>query len=147
MKKRIMIIGAGQSGKSTLANWLNRTDRPLCKTQDAIYGNRTIDIPGAYLENTWMYKYIIALSQGASHVLILVDQSRPVEVYSPGFACIFTCPVTGVITKCDEHPENYNLCIRQLRRCGVQEVILPISLRTGAGLAALEERLAATHAG
>ena len=36
MKKRIMIIGAGQSGKSTLANWLNRTDTPLLKTQDAI---------------------------------------------------------------------------------------------------------------
>jgi len=56
MKKKIMIIGPRQVGKSTLANLLNHTDKPLRKTQDAIFGEKTIDVPAAYLENT-SYKY------------------------------------------------------------------------------------------
>ena len=50
MKKKIMIIGPRQVGKSTLANLLNHTDKPLRKTQDAIFGEKTIDVPAAYLE-------------------------------------------------------------------------------------------------
>ncbi|WP_430108465.1 EutP/PduV family microcompartment system protein [Paenibacillus sp. B1-33] len=52
MKKRIMLIGPTDCGKTTLANALDGTDRPLRRTQDIIYGPKTIDTPGAYIENT-----------------------------------------------------------------------------------------------
>lgn len=138
MKKRIMLVGARQSGKSTLANWLNRTDAAIKNTQDVIYGCRTIDTPGAYLENARMYKYLIATAQAASHVLVLVDQSRPEEVYSPGFVRIFHCPVIGVITKCDTHQENCLKCVQQLQRSGVTAPVFRISMKTGTGLTSLE---------
>ena len=119
MKKKIMIIGPRQVGKSTLANLLNHTDKPLRKTQDAIFGEKTIDVPAAYLENTMMYKYIIALAQLASHVVMLVDQSMPTEV--------FRCPTTGVIMKSDLKSENYIKCVDILKRIGLQPPFFPIS--------------------
>lgn len=141
MKKRFMVIGPTQAGKSTLINVLNDSARALRKTQDVIYGKNTIDTPGSYLENASMYKYLIATAQAASHVLILVDQSRPLEVYPPGFAQSFTCPVIGVITKTDVAPENANLCIQQLKRIGIIEPYFWISLKDNSGVEALKQYL------
>ncbi|QSX05618.1 50S ribosome-binding GTPase [Sedimentibacter sp. zth1] len=120
-KKRIMIIGPSRCGKTTLANFLNDKEAIARRTADIIYGKNTIDVPGAYIENSWMYKHIIAIAQDASHVLILIDQSGNREVYSPGFAKLFNCPVIGVIIKTDLMPKNRENCIKQLKRIGVSE--------------------------
>lgn len=140
-KKRIMVIGPTNCGKTTLVNALNEEDRPIRRTQDLIYGKNTIDVPGSYLENPWMYKNIISIVQDASHVLILVDQSNCKEVYSPGFAKVFNCPVIGVITKTDLMPENEDLCIRQLQQIGVTEPYFKVSVPYGKGLDELKELL------
>lgn len=133
-KKRVLLIGPTGSGKTTLANVLNACDGPLLKTQTITYGNNTIDVPGSYIENAGMYKHIIATAQNASHVLVLIDQSKCTEVYSPGFAKAFRIPVIGVITKCDLIEENLETCIRQLKRIGVSEPFFQISVKTGKGL-------------
>jgi len=70
-KKRIMIIGARGTGKTSLANILNDKIELPKKSQDVMYGTYTIDIPSAYIENTWMYKHLIALSQDAYIIIIL----------------------------------------------------------------------------
>jgi ethanolamine utilization protein EutP len=140
-RKRIMVIGPTNSGKTTLVNALNDYYGPLRKTQDIIYGKNTIDVPGSYIENTWMYKYIIAAAQDASHVLILVDQSRCTNVYSPGFSKVFRCPVIGVITKIDLMAENEDLCLQQLKQIGVLEPYYKISVSSGVGIEALKEYL------
>ena len=64
-KKRIMVIGPKGCGKTTLVNSINDYDGPLRRTQDTIYGRKTIDVPSAYIENAWMYKHMIALAQDA----------------------------------------------------------------------------------
>lgn len=140
-KKRIMVIGPTNCGKTTLVNALNDQEKPIRKTQNLIYGKNTIDVPGAYLENSWMYKYIISAVQDASHVLILVDQSNCTNVYSPGFAKVFQCPVIGVITKIDLMPENEHHCIRQLQQIGVAEPYYKISAPNDCGISALKEIL------
>lgn len=140
-KKRIMVIGPTKCGKTTLINILNDYDGPLRKTQDIIYGKNTIDVPGSYIENPWMYKHLIAAAQDASHVLILVDQSSCSNVYSPGFAKAFRCPVIGVITKIDLMVENEGLCLRQLKQIGIPEPYYKISVPSGAGIVDLKEYL------
>lgn len=134
-------MGPGHCGKTTLVNALNDYDGPLRKTQDLIYGKRTMDVPGSYLENPWMYKHLIAAAQDASHILLLVDQSRCAEVYSPGFAKAFRCPVIGVISKCDLSPENEEICRRQLKNTGVAEPYFKVSVPNGIGVEALKQYL------
>ncbi|WP_251862349.1 EutP/PduV family microcompartment system protein [Clostridium sp. Marseille-Q2269] len=140
-KKRIMVIGPSRCGKTTLVNALNNYDGPLRRTPDMIYGKNTIDVPGSYIENAWMYKHIIAAAQDASHVLILVDQSNCTEIYSHGFAKSFRCPVIGVITKCDLVPENEEKSLKQLKSIAVSEPYFHISFEMGTGIDALKKYL------
>ncbi|WP_425804178.1 EutP/PduV family microcompartment system protein [Desulfitobacterium sp. Sab5] len=141
MKKRIMVIGPTQVGKSTLVNVLNDTDRPLRRTQDVIYGKNTMDTPGSYIENASMYRYLIATAQTASHVLFLINAFNPIDVYPPRFAQTFTCPVIGVVTKIDLAPENLSLCRQQLQHIGVSEPYFWISLKNNTGVKALKSYL------
>ena len=137
-----MVIGSGKSGKTSLVNAINDYHGPLRRTQDMIFGKYTIDVPGAYLENPWMYKHLISAAQNnAGHVLILVDQSNVTEIYSPGFAKVFRCPVTGVITKADMNPENKGVCKRQLKTIGVEPPYFSVSMKTGEGLEELKDHL------
>ena len=140
-RKRVMVIGPSRCGKTTLVRALEEDDRPLRRTPDLIYGKRTMDCPGSYVENADMYKHLIAASQDASHVLILVDQSRPIDIYSPNFARVFTQPVVGVITKVDLTPENEESCMRQMRLIGIESPIFRVSVPQGIGIAALKEYL------
>ncbi len=140
-KKRIMVIGPTGCGKTTLVNALNDYDGPLRKTQNIIYGEKTMDVPGSYIENAWMYKHLISASQDASHVLILVDQSNHSDVYSPGFAKAFQCPVIGVITKCGLAEDKAETAIRKLKKLGIEEPYYQINVADGTGMTALKERL------
>lgn len=140
-RKRVMVVGPSRCGKTTLVRALDDDDRPLRRTPDLIYGKRTMDCPGSYVENADMYKHLIAASQDASHVLVLVDQSRPIDIYSPSFAQAFTKPVIGVITKIDLMPENEESCMRQMRLIGVEGPIFKVSVPNGIGVAALKEYL------
>lgn len=136
-----MVIGPTNCGKTTLVHALNDHEGPIKKTQNLIYGKYTIDVPGSYIENAWMYKYLISAVQDASHVLILVDQSKCANVYSPGFAKVFRCPVIGVITKVDVNPENEANCLRQLQQIGVQEPYFKISTANEKSISNLKDFL------
>lgn len=138
-KKRVMVIGPTNCGKTTLVNYLNDNEGPLRKTQNIIYGKNTMDVPGSYIEIPWMYKHLIAAAQDASHVLVLVDQSRNGDVYSPGFAKAFRCPVIGVVTKSDLKSENADSCIRQLKMIGVREPYYWISVPDRTGVKSLKD--------
>lgn len=141
MKKRIMIVGPSGCGKTTLANFLNDENKPLRRTQDLRFGKLTIDAPGAYIENACMYKNLIVTGQNSSRILMLVNQAEPKEIYPPGFAKSFNCPVNGVITKTDLMAENAEKCISQLRRIGIDEPYFMISFTDGTGISELKEYL------
>lgn len=141
-KKRIMVIGPGRCGKTTLVNALNDYRGPLRRTPDMIYGENTIDVPGSYLENPWMYKHVIAAAQDASHVLLLIDQSScHTTPYSHGFAKVFNCPVLGVIVKCDLSQENLEACFWQMEQAGVAKPYYQVSVTKGIGIEELKKYL------
>lgn len=90
-----MIAGPARSGKSALANFLNGEERPLKRTLDTSYRQRTLEVPSAYIENTWMYQHLIALAQDAWCILVLVDQENPQPLYSPGICADLSLPGGG----------------------------------------------------
>ncbi|WP_298703278.1 EutP/PduV family microcompartment system protein [uncultured Veillonella sp.] len=101
IKKRIMIVGPGRSGKSTLANIFNEVQRPARRTQDIIYGKYTIDTPSVYLEMPHNYKYLVATSQEANVLVCVIDPLTETTTYPPLFATSFNCIPVGVISKAD----------------------------------------------
>ena len=129
-----MIIGPGNCGKTSLANLLNNDDGPPRKTQDTIFAKNTIDVPGAYIENAWMYMHTIALAQDAKCILVMVDPSARAEIYSPGFAKVFRCPSIGIVSKCDLIQENKKYWEKQLRSAGVEGPCFFISTKTREGI-------------
>lgn len=117
-----MVIGAIGSGKTTLCHAIDEHSGPLRKTQDMIFGKYTIDVPGSYLDNPWMYKHLIAAAQNhASQIVMLVDALNMREAYSPGFAKVFNYPVTGVITKCGQEGICIQKCEAQLKKTGINK--------------------------
>ncbi len=140
-RKKIMLIGSSGSGKTSLANIINGMSGTARRTQNMVYGEKTLDVPGVYLESPWMHKHLIAAAQDASHVLMLVGQSSCRESYPPGFAKAFRVPVIGVITRSGEKTGNNDWCIRQLKKAGVQEPYYNINLAEKASLVELMEIL------
>lgn len=140
-KKRIMVVGPSRSGKTTIVNYLNNHNGPLRRTADVIYGKNTMDIPSSYIENTGMYKHIIALAQDASKIVIILDYENPKEVYSDGFGLLFNNEVIGVINKVDNNLNNLEKCKKQLKRIGVKEPYFLISKDDEVGIKKLKEYL------
>lgn len=111
-KKRIMIIGPGRSGKTSLGRYLDdrRQKEPgrelsrevwTGRTPALVYRGNIIEGPGAYLESPWMRHHLISAAQDAYCVLMLVDPTGKRDIYPPGFATVFPVPVLGIATKWD----------------------------------------------
>lgn len=146
-RKRIMIIGAGRSGKTTLANWLNGNYGPAKRTSHMVYGKNTIDVPGAYLQCPWMHCHLIAAAQDAFCVLMLADLGASQDSYPPGFAKVFRVPVLGVMTRGNGDPAQEELCRRKLLRAGVEPPFYTIGPEGKEGLAELNNAITAAEKG
>lgn len=149
-----MLIGATGSGKTTLANVLNKHGEPVQSDgaysgslsvrcgQEVIYGKHTVDVPGGYFDTPWMYNHLISIAQNnASHVVFVVSQSQRSVAGAPGLAKAFGCPVTGVVAQCDVKPENNAFCLKQLQHYGVPEPYFNVSVAEGSGLPELLQHL------
>lgn len=140
MRKRVMVIGPTGCGKTTLVNQLNEVEVATRSTQEIIYGKHTIDTPGTYINNQ-MHNHIIATSQNASHILLLIDQTKCEDIYPPGFAKVFRIPVIGVVTKCDLKKDNASKCVELFKKIGVSEPQFHVSNRDDVGIELLKKHL------
>lgn len=141
MKKRVLLIGRRNCGKTDLVNHLNGDKRSLLPTQVVTYRGEFIDVPGSYLETPDLFCHIIAVGQDARLVLMLIDQTEMGESYAPGFAQVFHVPVLGVITKGAFNRQNRKRCEEQLDRAGVWSPYYVVDTSTQCGIASLQQRL------
>lgn len=139
--RKIMIIGAVQAGKTSLAARINGTEEEVRKTQALTYSAFTIDTPGEYIENPRMYKYIIAAAQNADKILFVQDATQKRAVYPPGFARCFNCVTIGVITKADGEEKDIEMSMKFLRDAGISGPIFITSAKTGFGIDELKSFL------
>ena len=116
-----MLIGPRGAGKSALAELLGETRVRTGRTPVMVYGERTIEAPGAYLECPWMHCHLIAAAQDALCVIMIADAvgNRRKRTYPPGFAGVVGPPVIGVVTKCDQDPAAVSDCEAELLQAGV----------------------------
>ena len=115
-----MLIGPRGAGKSALAEQLGETRVRTGRTPVMVYGERTIEAPGAYLV-PWMHCHLIAAAQDALCVIMIADAAgnRRKRTYPPGFAGVFGPPVIGVVTKYDLDPAAVSECEAELLQAGV----------------------------
>ncbi|MGL5439511.1 MAG: EutP/PduV family microcompartment system protein [Filifactoraceae bacterium] len=139
MKKRIIIVGSQGVGKTSIANILNKLDKESRRCPDVIYGKHTIDVPSAYIENSWMYKHLIALAQDAYSMIIVVSTKKSMDIYSHGFARVFNIPIVGVINNDSE--DNETQAIKTLKLIGVEEPYFRVNAKTAEGVEKIREYL------
>lgn len=128
MNKKILIVGATNCGKTTLANYINKKEKKIFPTQEVVYGEHTIDTPGAYLSSQYLKNHIIIEAQNARCILILLSTEHFLNIYPPNFAKTFNKKVIGVVTKSDLYKENIPKCHKQLEMLGIDKPYYNISM-------------------
>lgn len=134
MKKRIMVIGPSGIGKTSLIKALTGMDGAKKGCQEVYYSSQAMDVPGAYLENPGMHQHLIALSQDASHILMLVDVENGAKRYPPGFAGAFACPVIGVMMKAVPDMSEDAKMERIQKHLGIKKQIFQVDTKTDYGM-------------
>ncbi len=132
--KKLMVIGAIDSGKTSLLMALNgQTGVPL-KTQTLQYSSFMIDTPGEYMENPRMYTAIMSTAQEAKLILFTQDASSEKSIFPPGFARSFPGITIGIVTKIDLTNSKIEKSLNILNKLGLKGPIFEVSSFTGEGI-------------
>lgn len=138
---RIMLVGPVASGKTSLICRLQGCGK-IEKTSDVVFQGETIDTPGEYSQIPRLYSALLVTAVEAAVILLLQDASEKRFTVPPGFAGIFhPKPVIGVVTKIDLPNAEKERAAKFLRTAGVAGRIFMVSLKTGEGLAELDNYL------
>lgn len=141
-KKRIMLAGAVDAGKTTLMKALFH-DGPVSmdkdKTQSMGYDTCAIDTPGEFTAIPWYKGALFATSLEADLVLFLQDATTGYIQFPPGFATGFPRRSVGVVTKVDAPGANIERAKGIIRNvcCSDAQNIFCVSAKTGEGIAEL----------
>ena len=132
-----MVIGAIDSGKTSLLMALNGEHGSAAKTQTLLYTAFTIDTPGEYIENPRMYKALLATASEAGCIVFTQDSTVDHSVFPPGFAGAFSRMSIGVITKTDHEGSDRETAQNFLNNLCLSGPVFEVSAYTGEGIAEL----------
>lgn len=141
MKPKVMIIGGIGTGKSSLIARMIGSGEEVRKTQAITYDNCTIDTPGEYIENPFMYKNIIAIAEEAGYIIFVQDLNQMRSMYPPGLARSFNRKTVGVVTKADGDLTNLGSVLQNFKEIGIDEPYFITSAKTGQGVKELKDYL------
>ena len=139
-KKRVMIVGAGRSGKTTLASFLEGGGA-IRRIPNMVYRSVTLDTPGPYLESPWMHQHLIASAQDACCIAMLASATEKSFTYPPEFAKAFRVPIFGVITIGDLSEADIEMARQDLMQAGVVPPYYEINGQDPESMRALKEIL------
>ncbi|MBU3191154.1 EutP/PduV family microcompartment system protein [Clostridium bowmanii] len=136
--KKMMLVGAIDSGKTTLIMALNGQTGVPSKTQTLKYSSFMIDTPGEYMENPRMYTAIMSTAQEAKLILFTQDASSEKSIFPPGFARSFSGTTIGIVTKIDFPNSNIENSVKILNKLGLKGPVFEVSSITGEGIESLK---------
>ena len=123
--KRIMFIGASQSGKTSLTQCMRGEALHYQKTQAIVWSPTAIDTPGEYLENRCLYSALLVSACEADVIALVLNADAPWSPFSPGFTGPMNRPVIGLVTKADlANPQQIALVEGWLMQAGAQNVFI-----------------------
>lgn len=132
-RKKLILMGRSESGKTTLKQALSKEKIQYDKTQYIHYGDVLIDTPGEYAQ-THRLGYALALyAYEADVVGLLVAATEPYTLFPPNITCMVNREVIGIVTKINEPKANRFLAELWLRNAGCREIFFVDSV-TGEGV-------------
>ena len=99
--KKIMLVGAVGTGKTTLTQRLKGQKISYHKTQAIQFEDLVIDTPGEFTQRRQYYSALQVTSTEANVVGLLQSVGESFDTFPPGFGSMFACPSIGIITKID----------------------------------------------
>ena len=139
--KKIMVIGAVGSGKTTLCQRLHGHELVYKKTQAIEYFPEAIDTPGEFAQQRMFYSRLMVTATEAEVIVLLQSVTQTNQIFPPLVANMFNKSVIGVVTKIDlAANDEINLVRKQLELAGVEK-IFEVSALTNQGVDELVDEL------
>lgn len=137
--KKIIIIGAVDSGKTSLLMAIDGQVGKASKTQTLDYKDFMIDTPGEYLESPMFRSILLNVASEASLIMFTQDSTSSKIVFPPKFASTFNCMTIGIITKIDHQKSNIDKSYKILEDLSLKGPIFKISSYTQEGISNLRD--------
>lgn len=140
--KKILLVGAVGTGKTTLMQNLQGRELSYRKTQGIEKYLTITDTPGEFTQRRRFYHALQVSSLEVDLVCLLQSVNQEVNAYPPGFTSLFTRPSVGIITKIDLAPSETSVDQAEsaLKASGVSK-IFKVSALTNQGIDQLKNYL------
>lgn len=136
MKKKLILMGRSESGKTTLTQVLRGEGINYDKTQYVKFGQSLIDTPGEYAQTQHLGRALALYSYEADIVGLLISATEPYSLFPPCVTSMANREVIGIVTKCQQEEANPDRAENWLRISGCEKVFRVDSV-TGYGIDAL----------
>ena len=127
-KKRLMLIGRSEAGKTTLTQALRQKPIEYEKTQSVNMDDMLIDTPGEYIQSKNFGTALAIYSYEADVIALLLAADEPYSLYSPCITNMTTKEVIGIITKIDHKNANVSNAEKWLKLAGCKKIFKVNSL-------------------
>ncbi len=127
-KKRLMLIGRSEAGKTTLTQALEHRSIEYEKTQAISMNSMLIDTPGEYIQTKNLGTALAIYSYEADVIGLLLSATEPYSLFSPNITCMTTKEVVGIVTKIDHKNANVQGAEKWLRLAGCKKIFKVNSL-------------------
>lgn len=140
MKKKLILMGRSESGKTTLSQALRGEVISYDKTQYIKFENNLIDTPGEYAQTEHLGRALALYSYEADIVGLLIGATEPYSLFPPCITSMVNREVIGIVTKSEEEDANPERAENWLKISGCEKVFKVDSV-TGYGMKELVEYL------
>lgn len=136
-RRRVLVIGASGSGKTSLIRFLSCSKEPVRKTQAMEFFDFAVDTPGEYVQIPRLFFIALSLTGDSRAVWVVQNAADSRPSLPAGFASSFGHKAVGIVTKIDCPSIDVGRAERFLARAGVPGPYFRVSSVTGEGMAAL----------
>lgn len=112
--KKIMLVGAVGTGKTTLTQRIEGKELTYHKTQAIESGSCIVDTPGEFTQRRQFYSALQVTSSSVDYIGLLQSVDERFDAFPPAFSSMFSKPVIGIVTKIDKATSNEEISKTQL---------------------------------